>query len=1184
MAKTADIQATEKDTGCIQAEGPGMIDALKQLALARLRPLAALCACLCLFLFHGQAHADRSITSVTLNGGSSVTVLPGATITVKVNVTTTGSGTGNDWQSTSYRVSTASSGSFTCYNHSNTSSSGSYSLSYTITAPTTEGAYNLDLYAYSDNACSTGASALYSLPKAIVVTTPPTVSSIVRANSNPASSDTTIAWTVTFSKSVTGVTASDFTLVKTPGVSGASITSVTGSGSTWTVSANTGTSGNGGTLGLNLVDDDTITDTYGAKLGGSGTGNGNFTGAVYTISQSCKQPANTPSGLTLTCVCDNFSRSSLNPSTIFDSNWITSTSDSTKIVPDISSAGYLRLTNSTANNAKAASAPGAFPAKGNYISVEFQLYSYNGDSADGVGVTLSDYTVTPVPGAFGGSLGYAQKTGINGFAGGWIGVGIDEYGNYQNPSEGRVKGPGARAQSVAVRGSGSGTTGYPWLAGTAANISPQIDSPSSTTPAPGHQYQVIVDARNDPTSTSVAVNRDTGSGYGSLISLANIYTAAKAQGYTQTSVPTNWRLSFTGSTGTNMNIHEIGNVRICAQTIIPPTGGTATGFSAIDEAFGTAPNVIDFINGQIFMKVAGAPFKLNVAALNNNQIVTTYAAYSAKNVTLKLVDNSDGVCQINSAKANYCSSACTSKSAVTGGSQTLTFTAADAGMKMSDYFTINNAYQNLVAIISDSSVTACADDAFAVRPSGFTVTTSANNPASTGTPVFKAGSTPFTITATASASGYTGTPKKNDSLISALDPATGLVSSSWSVGALNGSFNPAISSVATGTSFTYGEVGAFQIAAGGIYDDDWASVDSNFVPMHCVAGSYSNTKDASGMYGCQIGSGAVSFGRFIPDHFTVASGSTVTPACVVGGFTYMDQPFAELKFDIEARNASDAKTQNYKGVLAKGTVTVVAENSDAGTNLGGRMSLPSGAAWSAGTYSMDAIKTAYFRRRTTAADGTDAPDGPYDSLQLGVFVTDPDGPKMNPANMNAAAVACGSACDSQRIGDSSTGAAQPTIVRFGRLKLSNAHGSDRLNLPIPMRAEYWNGTTFVTNTADNCTAIAKSNIALLNYMGGINTTNMPSGNLSVGNAFANGIGSLKLLRPKATVSSKGSVDVCVDLGTDNPEVCKATSANMPWLQGRWNGAGTVYDDDPKSRATFGVFKNANEFIYIREMY
>ena len=59
------------------------------------------------------------------------------------------------------------------------------------------------------------------------------------------------------------------------------IDSVSGSGTAYTVTVKNG-SGNG-TLGLNLVDDDSVVDLAGNKLGGAGAGNGNFTGQTYTI-------------------------------------------------------------------------------------------------------------------------------------------------------------------------------------------------------------------------------------------------------------------------------------------------------------------------------------------------------------------------------------------------------------------------------------------------------------------------------------------------------------------------------------------------------------------------------------------------------------------------------------------------------------------------------------------------------------------------------------------------------------------------------------------------------------------------------------------------------------------------------------------------------------------------------------
>jgi hypothetical protein len=112
-------------------------------------------------------------------------------------------------------------------------------------------------------------------------TTPPTVSSIVRASTNPTTSGSSVDYTVTFSESVTGVDATDFVLT-TSGVTGASITNVTGSGSTYTVTVNVGSGS--GTVRLDVADNDSIVDAAGNPLGGTGAGNGSFTGGeVYTV-------------------------------------------------------------------------------------------------------------------------------------------------------------------------------------------------------------------------------------------------------------------------------------------------------------------------------------------------------------------------------------------------------------------------------------------------------------------------------------------------------------------------------------------------------------------------------------------------------------------------------------------------------------------------------------------------------------------------------------------------------------------------------------------------------------------------------------------------------------------------------------------------------------------------------------
>lgn len=128
----------------------------------------------------------------------------------------------------------------------------------------------------------------------------PGVVSMNTASANPTAANTVVTWAVVFNTSVTGVDLADFTLTSTGGVTGASLTSVTGAGANYTVTANTGT-GTVGTLTLKLVDDDSIMDGTSMPLGGVGVGNGNFSGQAYTL----VIPTCTPGLL----FCDDFERS-----------------------------------------------------------------------------------------------------------------------------------------------------------------------------------------------------------------------------------------------------------------------------------------------------------------------------------------------------------------------------------------------------------------------------------------------------------------------------------------------------------------------------------------------------------------------------------------------------------------------------------------------------------------------------------------------------------------------------------------------------------------------------------------------------------------------------------------------------------------------------------------------------------
>jgi hypothetical protein len=114
--------------------------------------------------------------------------------------------------------------------------------------------------------------------------TNPAVSSIARSSASARTNATSVSWTVTFTESVTGVDATDFALASSGLTGSPAISGVTGGGTTYTVTAGTGAGD--GTLRLNLVDDDSVVDAATNPLGGTGAGNGNFTGEQYNVDRT----------------------------------------------------------------------------------------------------------------------------------------------------------------------------------------------------------------------------------------------------------------------------------------------------------------------------------------------------------------------------------------------------------------------------------------------------------------------------------------------------------------------------------------------------------------------------------------------------------------------------------------------------------------------------------------------------------------------------------------------------------------------------------------------------------------------------------------------------------------------------------------------------------------------------------
>lgn len=128
------------------------------------------------------------------------------------------------------------------------------------------------------------------------------------------------------------------------------------------------------------------------------------------------------------------------------------------------------------------------------VTAGTKITGFTSGTAGGVGVyTVSSSQYVPsgtltatalATGSFGGSLGYScsnTNSPYPGLLGGYVGVGMDEYGNFSNPGDNTATGPGAGPSRVSVRGAGSITWG--WLTQNYPNYYPPTTSSTNQTAA-----------------------------------------------------------------------------------------------------------------------------------------------------------------------------------------------------------------------------------------------------------------------------------------------------------------------------------------------------------------------------------------------------------------------------------------------------------------------------------------------------------------------------------------------------------------------------------------------------------------------------------------------------------------------------------------------------------------------------
>lgn len=422
---------------------------------------------------------------------------------------------------------------------------------------------------------------------------------------------------------------------------------------------------------------------------------------------------------------------------------------------------------------------------------------------------------------------------------------------------------------------------------------------------------------------------------------------------------------------------------------------------------------------------------------------------------------------------------------------------------------------------SPPAALAGASDPFVVKPARFVLSDikspAGGNPAASGASggaFIRAGDT-FSVTVTAVSSSDAPTP------------SFGREASPEGVRIAHNLIKPpgGNEGVLTGGTITGDKFKGIGVAS--VSDLAWDEVGIITLTPSIADGDYLGAGDVTGTVSENVG-------RFYPHHFDTA----LTEGCKAGGFTYSAQPFP---IKIDAKNAAGNITKNYIGDFVR-TPT-----------------LADGSASGLGDFDPKIVPFASFTEGATPAlNATVAPLPVKTAFKFTTVPTAPASIKLRITDADGA---------------SSSGYTEGVAhIRYGRLWLGNAYGSELLSLPIPLEAQYWTGSYYKTNGDDSCTAISAKAIALNDYKGNLSAceTTLAAGTIEKGKL------PLKLSKPGT--GNNGSVLLTLNLGASaTGKTCvSSTEENASTADFSW------FAPTPSARATFGIYKTP--LIYRREVY
>ncbi len=349
-----------------------------------------------------------------------------------------------------------------------------------------------------------------------------------------------------------------------------------------------------------------------------------------------------------------------------------------------------------------------------------------------------------------------------------------------------------------------------------------------------------------------------------------------------------------------------------------------------------------------------------------------------------------------------------------------------------------------------------------------------------------------------------------------------------------------------------GSLGAFSGGAASASNLSWSEVGR--IDLNAALDNYLG----SGLSALGSTGTAGAIGRFVPQRLALSA----TPSC--GAWSYAGQPFAVT---LQALNAAGAVTRNYDG---SGLTT---------PTLAQRVSLSDPAGTAGGSFINASIAASAFRAGIATVSGSAAPAYVYtDKLTAPRTVTlrglDADGVSSAPVG--------------------GAGSEPSLTLRSGRLRLSNAFGTDRQPLDLALQLEYWSGRSWVPASDDTCTVLPTAAVARAtprSHRGGNASWTAAVQSISL----SGGQGKLRLAAPSPT--GTGTLDVAINLGHSTSDascvpgsggvfgaIGTSTGAGLPWLRSRTGSCSSAFDRDPSARASFGVYSPESRLtVQVREV-